>query len=166
MVDTVRKKLHFKKIPPWVSRLLSWVSYALVSVAQLLVFFAFIGVLLIYLPTLGEPDPRRYKIAEGTSISSPHRTAIGIACSEKALRTGMPMDELGLAAPSEYHGTYVKSVTAEVESETRARVLIAYNAIGTVIRDGDTVVYTGTCGPIGITWEISGTVPKKYLPRQ
>lgn len=109
----------------------------------------------------------RQRVAEGASISNPHRTAIGIACTEKALRAGTPRDELGLAAPAEYHGEYVKSVALEVESETKARVIIAYRAISTVIREGDTVVYSATC-PFGggVTWEIGGTVPKKYRPKQ
>ncbi len=109
----------------------------------------------------------RQRVAEGASISNPHRTAIGIACTEKALRAGTPRDELGLAAPAEYHGEYVKSVALEVESETKARVIIAYRAISTVIREGDTVVYSATC-PFGggVTWEIGGTVPKKFRPKQ
>lgn len=178
MVDTVQKKLHSRKGPLWVSRSFSWVSYLLVCVAKLIsylfvpvaklaVFIALIG-LLIKISAPHDYDRTYGKIQEGVALSNPHRTAIGIACVEETLGAGLPTDELGLAAPSEYQGTYVNSVSAEVESDTKARVVIVYKQIGrehVVIQDGATVVYTGTCGPTGISWEISGTVPKKYLPK-
>ena len=108
----------------------------------------------------------RAKIQEGVNLSNPHRTAIGIECSEETLRPGMPMTELGLVAPSEYNGTFVESVTATVESKKRAMVVISYKEIGRVVRRGDIVVYFGTCGPSGTTWEISGTLPRRYWPKQ
>ncbi len=169
MVDTVRKNLHSQKFPPCVSRLSAGVSYALVSVAQLIGCFALIGVLAVYLGYNPEGLSTREKVLEANSFSLPHRTAIAFACRENTLRTGMPMAELRLETPSEYQSLYGKSVTTEVESETKARVIVVYKQIGyerAVIQDGDTVVYTGTCRPGGVSWEVSGTVPKKYLPTQ
>lgn len=108
----------------------------------------------------------RGKVQEGVNLSNPHRTAIGIVCSEQTLRPGMPNTELGLEAPSEYHGTYVESVAVKVESKKRAMIVISYKEIGSVVRRGDIIVYFGTCGPSGTTWEIGGTLPKPYWPRQ
>lgn len=108
----------------------------------------------------------RVKIQEGVNLSNPHRTAIGIACSEQTIRPGMPMTDLGLASPYEYEGTYVESITAKVESKKRAMVVISYKEIGSVVRRGDIVVYFATCRPNGISWEISGTLPRKYWPKQ
>ncbi|NIO39245.1 MAG: hypothetical protein GTO41_03005 [Burkholderiales bacterium] len=106
------------------------------------------------------------KIQEGVNLSNPHRTAIGIECSEQTLRPGMSNTELVLEAPSEYHGTYVESVTAKVESKKRAMVVISYKEIGSVVRRGDIVVYFATCGPNGTSWEIGGTLPRRYWPKQ
>lgn len=108
----------------------------------------------------------RAKIQEGVNLANPHRTAIGIKCSEQTLRPGMPMIDLGLASPSEYNGTYVQSVTVKVESRKRAMVVISYKEIDSIVRRGDIVVYFGTCRPGGTTWEIGGTLPRRYWPRQ
>lgn len=108
----------------------------------------------------------RVKIAEGVNLSNPHRTAIGIACSEQRLHPGMSMTELGLAAASANNGTYVESITAKVESKKRAMIVISYKEIGSVVRRGDIVVYFATCGPNGTSWKISGTLPRKYWPKQ
>lgn len=106
------------------------------------------------------------KIQEGVNLANPHRTAIGIKCSEQTLRPGMPMTDFGLASPSDYNGTYVESVAVKVESKRRAMVVISYKEIGTVIQRGDIVVYFAICGLAGTSWEIGGTLPRKYWPKQ
>lgn len=111
----------------------------------------------------------RAKVQEGTYLSNPARTALGIACSENELRAGLSNEGLGLEAPSVYNSTYVQSITAEGVSETEGRVTIVMKEIpfskSRLIEAGSTIVYTGTCAPGGMTWSVSGTVAKKYLPK-
>jgi len=114
------------------------------------------------------------KVSEATSISSPHRTAVGIACSE-GLRPGMSHDDLGLPAPGVSNGPYTTSVEAIVDSETTARVIIVLKEIAVrdvwlwerrVIKDGDTLVYRATCNTGGTLWDVvADPLPSKYRQR-
>ena len=38
-------------------------------------------------------------------------------------------------------------------------------AIGSVVAANQTIVYTGSCTPGGMTWAVTGTVPQKFLPK-
>ena len=116
---------------------------------------------------------------EGTNLSNPHRTALGIACSEKVLEPGIDHETLGLEDKSLYESTYTRLVEARVTPDGRARATVVYKSIRGrgrgwpihhrefAVHEGDTVIYTGECGPEGITWAIdpASTVPKMYRPR-
>ncbi len=62
---------------------------------------------------------------------------------------------------------------ATVDSETSAKVTLTMKEIRhgrwplreVVIHAGETLIYTGTCGDKGMSWEPSGTIPSAYLPR-
>ena len=127
-------------------------------------FLIGIGMLLLILLFAGhdESTHERSYVGEGPDISSPHREAVKRACLEGTLAPGQGNEKLGLRAPQDYYGKFVRSAKTEVESETKVTVTIVYKAIGNLVSDGDLLILTGTCGPDGISWESGGTVAKKF----
>lgn len=136
------------------------------TLIELMIVVAIIGILAAVAIPAYQDYTIKAKVAEGTSVSSPHRTAIGIACSEGSL-SGANMTQMGLdATATNYSGTYVTSVNAAGDSAASGTVSIVYNAIGTQVAAGQTVLYTAACGVGGTTWTIGGTVSAKYRPKQ
>jgi type IV pilus assembly protein PilA len=137
------------------------------TLIELMIVVAIIGILAAVAIPAYQDYTIKAKIQEGVNVSNPHRTAIGIACSEANL-SGATFTQLGLEAATEYNGTYVNSVTARTtNSASTATVAIVYTSIGTQIAVGDSVIYTATCGVGGTTWTIAaGGMPNKYLPKQ
>jgi TM2 domain-containing membrane protein YozV/Tfp pilus assembly major pilin PilA len=139
-----------------------------VVIASLLAAFVGIGMVGV-LPLVAFPAYQDYtikaKVWEVSSVSNPHRTAVGISCSENLLQRGLTEKHFGLARPIDYSNKYVKSVAARVWAANRAEVIVSYKAIGSHIREGETVVYSGSCENGRMNWTVGGTIPKKYLPR-
>ena len=141
--------------------------------AQIAAVLVPLWVLSVILMPHGHSYGPRAKILEGVNLSTPARTTLGIACIEKALRSGMTHDELSLAPPGEFQGNYVHSVQAIVDDERTGRVIVTTKEITSdewfasdpAVPDGATLVYTGTCSEAGMTWSVDGTVPKKYQPK-
>ncbi len=138
------------------------------TLIELMIVVAIIGILAAVAIPAYQDYTVKAKVQEGVNVSNPARTALGIACSEAAMVAGLSQTGtvLGLAAPTDYNGTYVKSVTTSVANATTATVTIVYTAIGSAVADNQNVVYTGTCGPGGLKWVLTGTVAPKYLPKQ
>ncbi len=115
----------------------------------------------------------RAKVAEAVNWSNPHRTALGIACSEGALVPGMNQTTLGLKPAGRYRSRFTRSITLSVETHERSTVTIELQAISgdgwpipaRAIRAGETIVYEGTCSAGEMTWTVHGTAPKKYWPK-
>ncbi|MCM2296102.1 MAG: pilin [Rhodoferax sp.] len=102
------------------------------------------------------------------SLSSPARTSLGVACSEATLASGITHASLGLPDAADIKGKYTKQVLAAATSASEATVTIQMLAIGSAITDGQDIVYKGTCGVAGMTWEIdagASEVADKYLPK-
>jgi type IV pilus assembly protein PilA len=137
------------------------------TLIELMIVVAIIGILAAVAIPAYQDYTVKAKIQEGVNVSNPARTALGIACSEAALATGLTQTgvTLGLAAPTAYNGTYVKSVATGV-TNTDVTVTITYNAIGGAVADNATVLYQGTCGVGGLSWALTGSVLTKYLPKQ
>jgi len=134
------------------------------TLIELMIVVAIIGILAAVAIPAYQDYTVRAKVQEGTSLSSPHRTAIGIACSEGAL-SGAATGALGVSTAGTYTGRYVTSVDALGDDPTQGTVLITYKAIGSQVTAGDTVLYTATCGPGGTSWAVGGTIDPKYLPK-
>ena len=134
------------------------------TLIELMIVVAIIGILASVAIPAYQDYTVKAKIQDGVSISSPHRTAVGLACNDASL-TGAGHTELGLdPTATAYTSKYVTSVAAAGSSATTGTVSIVFKAIGNQINAGDTVVYTATCGTGGTVWSISGSVPGKFFP--
>lgn len=136
------------------------------TLIELMIVVAIIGILAAVAIPAYQDYTVKAKVSEGTSISAPERTALGLACSEATLDSTITNIDLDLPTPTAITGTYVKSVAATGVSTTTATVTVAYTKIGGAVTNGQTVVYTGTCSSSGMTWSIGGTVAAKYQPKQ
>ena len=136
------------------------------TLIELMIVVAIIGILAAVAIPAYQDYTIKAKVQEGTSLSSPHRTGMGIACSEGTLATATHT-ALGLSNAASYVGNYINSVSAAGSSATAGTVVINYKAIGSQITNGMGVVYTGTCGAGGMTWSVSasGGFPSKFLPK-
>ncbi|NIO39246.1 MAG: hypothetical protein GTO41_03010, partial [Burkholderiales bacterium] len=166
--------------------ILSLVLFVLPFFVHCLGLINFIGVLLICLvvvvvehslrPNYGY-SWRTY-LQEGVNLSNPHRTAIGIACSEKNLLPRSVSEfhrVMKLEPPDSYKGTNIASVSAEVSEENRGRVTIVVSRVikdhssrkapVIVAKPGDTLIYDGTCTPAGMKWNISSSLAERYRDR-
>ena len=137
------------------------------TLIELMIVVAIIGILAAVAIPAYQDYTIKAKIQEGVNLSNPHRTAIGIACSEANL-SGATLVDLGLEPATNYTGTYVQQVRARpTNSASTATVAILYTSIGTQIAAGESVIYTANCGVGGTTWTISGGgIPQKYWPKQ
>ena len=134
------------------------------TLIELMIVVAIIGILAAVAIPAYQDYTIKAKVAEGTSVSSPHRTAIGIACSEGEL-SAADVASLGLSAATVYNTKYVTTVAAVGIDASTGTVTIAYKAIGTQVTPGQTVVYTAACTPGGTTWTTGGSVAAKYRPK-
>jgi type IV pilus assembly protein PilA len=112
----------------------------------------------------------RAKIQEAVNLSNPHRTALGIACSEGELVTpggggAVQQTDLGLANPTAYSGKYTTSIAAQGVNTTSGTVVLTMKQIGNAVNSGQTITYTGTCTPGGMTWTVTGSIATKFLPK-
>ena len=134
------------------------------TLIELMIVVAIIGILAAVAIPAYQDYTIKAKVAEGTSVSSPHRTAIGIACSEGEL-SAADVASLGLSAATVYTSKYITSVAAAGQNASAGTVTIVYKAIGSQVAAGQTVVYTASCTSGGTTWATSGSVAAKYRPK-
>ena len=145
------------------------------TLIELMIVVAIIGILAAVAIPAYQDYTTKAKVQEGVSIASPALTAVGVSCSEATLAAGLvnTSSQFGLpigtgANSMTATAKYVSDVEAVGVSTTAATVTITYKAIGTAITPGQTVVYSGTCGPGGMTWAVTNppsTVATKYLPK-
>ena len=136
------------------------------TLIELMIVVAIIGILAAVAIPAYQDYTVKAKVQEGVNLSNPHRTALGIACSEAALTASVNSNsDLQLAAAASYNGKYIKSVDVNGTSATGGTVIITYNAIGSAIDVDQTIQYAGECGAGGMKWTVSGNVQAKYLPK-
>ncbi len=138
------------------------------TLIELMIVVAIIGILAAVSIPAYQDYTIKAKLVEAISLSTPARTAIGLACSEGTLSVSSTNLNMGLSIATAYNGKYTTSVTAQGLSATSATVTIALKAIGSGILATDTIVYTATCSiDTGTTWAISGTGANiaEYLPK-
>jgi len=136
------------------------------TLIELMIVVAIIGILAAVAIPAYQDYTVKAKVSEATSLSSPARTAIGVACSDGTLSSNITQQTgLGLSAAGSYTGKYTSSVTAAGTSTTAGTVTIVMKAIGSSVGAGQTIVYTAACTSGGTTWSVGGTVKSKYLPK-
>ena len=136
------------------------------TLIELMIVVAIIGILAAVAIPAYQDYTVKAKVSEGTSLSSPARTALGIACSEATISSATNNSSLDIETASSYQGTYVNTVTVAADNTTDVTVTVAYTAIGGAVNAGQTVIYDGDCSAGRLAWDISGTVVSKYRPKQ
>ena len=138
------------------------------TLIELMIVVAIIGILAAVAIPAYQDYTVKAKIQEAVNLSSPHRTALGIACSESELviaGAGATQTDLGLASPTAYNAKYTTTISAAGVNATSGTVTLVMKAIGNVVGANETIIYTGTCSPGGMNWTISGTVATKFRPK-
>ncbi len=139
------------------------------TLIELMILVAIIGILAAVAIPAYQDYTVRAKVQESVNLSNPARTSLGIACSEGALRVGgvnaTQQTDLGLAAPTEYNAKYTSTITAVGTSISNGTVVLELRQIGNSITSGSTITYTGSCGPGGMQWVITGDIASKFWPK-
>ena len=135
------------------------------TLIELMIVVAIIGILAAVAIPAYQDYTVRAKIQEAVNLSNPHRTSLGIACSEGALSGALQTSDLGLAGPTAYNAKYTTDIRAQGNSVTTGTVTIRMKAIGTSVLANETIIYTGTCGAGGMQWAVSGSIATKFYPK-
>ncbi len=140
------------------------------TLIELMIVVAIIGILAAVAIPAYQDYTVRAKIQEAVNLSNPHRTSLGIACSEGELVTpsgggAQHVTDLGLAYPTAYSGKYTSGIAAYGNSTTSGTVTLTMAQIGNAVTVGQTIIYTGTCTPGGMTWTVSGSIATKFRPK-
>ncbi len=139
------------------------------TLIELMIVVAIIGILAAVAIPAYQDYTVRAKIQEAVNLSNPHRTSLGIACSEGALMVlgvaATQQTDLGLAGPTAYSAKYTSAIAAVGVNTTSGAGTLVMKAIGNSVTLGQTIIYTGTCTPGGMTWGVTGTIAPKFLPK-
>ena len=141
------------------------------TLIELMIVVAIIGILAAVAIPAYQDYTIRAKVQEAVNLSNPHRTSLGIACSEGALMVGTPpagatqQTDLGLAPPTSYNAKYTSTIAAVGTTITNGNVLIVMRQIGSSINSGSTIQYLGSCDAGGMEWTVTGTIPGKFWPK-
>jgi type IV pilus assembly protein PilA len=138
------------------------------TLIELMIVVAIIGILAAVAIPAYQDYTVRAKVQEAVNLASPHRTALGIACSMGELEiagVGATTTDLGLAPPTAYNARYTSSISAAGIDTTSGTVTLVMKAIGSAVAADQTIVYTGNCAPGGLTWSVAGTIPLKFRPK-
>ena len=135
------------------------------TLIELMIVVAIIGILAAVAIPAYQDYTIRARVQDTVSISNPARTALGIACSEGTLANGIGNTDtrLNLPAAANITSQYAASVTAAGASATTATVTIVTQNLGGGV--SGSIVYTGNCGPAGMSWAVGGSLLTKYLPK-
>ena len=139
------------------------------TLIELMIVVAIIGILAAVAIPAYQDYTVRAKVQEAVNLSNPHRTSLGIACSEGALFPAgvgaTQQTDLGLAPPTSYNAKYTSTISAVGTTITNGTVTLVLRQIGGSITSGSTILYSGSCSPGGMQWAITGTIATKFWPK-
>ena len=140
------------------------------TLIELMIVVAIIGILAAVAIPAYQDYTVRAKVQEAVNLSNPHRTSLGIACSEGALMGAanagaLQVTDLGLAVPTTYDAKYTSTITATGTTITTGLVGLEFKQIGSSITSGFTVTYAGHCDAGGMRWTVTGAIPQKFWPK-
>ena len=135
------------------------------TLIELMIVVAIIGILAAVAIPAYQDYTIKAKLQEATNLSNPHRTSLGIACSEGNLSAATQQTTLGLSTARSYQGKYTSQVAAVGTAAATGTVTITLKAIGTAVNLEDTITYTGTCTAGGMTWGVTSGLPSKFWPK-
>ena len=137
------------------------------TLIELMIVVAIIGILAAVAIPAYQDYTLKAKIQEGVQLSSPHRTQLGIECSQATLAANQSNSDMDLATATAYSGNYYLSVAATGESTTQGKVTLYLSSFGP-FSSNDKITYVGTCGAGGMTWAVSAAdtdIASKYHPK-
>lgn len=138
------------------------------TLIELMIVVAIIGILAAIALPAYQDYTIRAKVQEGTSMASPVRSAVAIACSEGTDLTTLSNADLQLPASGDYANSsnIVSDILVEGATVSTATVTITYAGPSSPPQLGDgTVIYNGTCESTGTDWVVNGSIPAKYWPK-
>jgi len=144
------------------------------TLIELMIVVAIIGILAAVAIPAYQDYTIKAKVSEATGVSSPARTAMGIACSDGTLANGLTNLDFGLSTAVSYTGNYINDVAAAGTGPSSGTVTVDMKAIGSQVAANDNVIYTAACGAGGLVWTITGSgklaaagaSKGKYLPKK
>ena len=134
------------------------------TLIETMIVVAIIGIVISVAMPAWQDHSVRVKLGEAAHHADAVRAALGTACLEGEL-TGADNASLGLEPATAYSGEHASSVAAAGVSSTEGTVTITLESIDGVVREGQTIVFTGACSAEGMRWTVSGSVLPKYLPK-
>ncbi len=81
------------------------------------------------------------------------------------MATASQITDLGLSGPTAYGDKYTSRIQAIGVTSTSGTVVLTMLKIGNAVDLNQTIIYTGTCTPGGLSWTVSGTIAPKFRPK-
>jgi type IV pilus assembly protein PilA len=134
------------------------------TLIELMIVVAIIGILAAIAVPAYQDYTIRSRVSEAASLSGAVRTAMDVAYSEGYALGSIPTSpaSLNLSAAGSYKSKYVTSVAFNASGVVTI-TLTPEKSLGTA--KNNTVIYTPSEKGGNLKWNVSGSVPTKYRPK-